>query len=769
MFLSRFFIILRMKKKSRRRANGGKTKISLKIPNFFHFPGRTGRWAAGILLAVAALVMALGFFGLAGMIGNWLAGTLRAAFGGAAFFLPAVFIVAGIVCAVSRQARFVSGLLLGGALFLTGVSGFWANFDMTARGGGNFGYYLALPILNLFGFWVAGIFFAAMAFAGILVFWWLLGRPAPDFSKFKVEFSKEKVGKKPAAAAQKNALPAKQIFKQKKVEFSPLGGLPKFLPANGKRDALKEQKIQIAASKKTAAARGALMEKTQYKIPPLDLLDSRDSAPLAGDTNQNSAIIKKTLENFGIPVEMSPEIVVGPSVTQYALKPAEGIKLSKITALSNDLSLSLASSSIRIEAPIPGKSLVGVEVPNKSRAGVGLRELLGTGQFADSPANLLIALGKDILGSPIYSDIAQMPHLLVAGATGTGKTIFLNSVLTSLLYRNPPETLRLILVDPKRVEMRGYNKLPHLLTPVIFDVNKTIAALKWAIAEMDRRFDILGEKESRNIISYNEKCAKDGDEPLPYIIFVIDEMADLMATKGKEIEAGIVRLAQMARAVGMHLIVATQRPSVEVITGLIKANITCRVAFQVASQIDSRTILDMAGAEKLLGAGDLLFMSAQYPKPKRIQGPYISEKESKRVLEWIKENNPQPEFRIEDGVLESLMMGEPGREYNGNGSMFGVPESAGEGFGDDPLYEQAKNVVVQARKASASFLQRRLRVGYARAARLIDLLEERGVVGQGEGAKPRDILISPLDIGGGLPAGNDDGAQEGGDDGWQKV
>jgi len=368
----------------------------------------------------------------------------------------------------------------------------------------------------------------------------------------------------------------------------------------------------------------------------LDLLEKRDSAPLAGDINQNSAIIKRTLENFGIPVEMSPEIIVGPAVTQYALKPAEGVKLSKITTLSNDLALALASPSIRIEAPIPGKALVGIEVPNKGRAGVGLRELLSTSQFQQSNANLLITLGKDILGSPVYADVAKMPHLLVAGATGTGKTIFLNSVLTSLLYRNPPEMLRLILVDPKRVEMKGYNKLPHLLTPTISNVNKTIGALKWAIQEMDRRFDVLGEKDSRNIASYNEKCIKDGDQPLPYIVFIIDELADLMATKGKDIEAGIVRLAQMARAVGIHLIVATQRPSVEVITGLIKANITCRVAFQVASQIDSRTILDMAGAEKLLGAGDLLYMSAEYPKPKRIQGPYVSEKESKDVIDWIK-------------------------------------------------------------------------------------------------------------------------------------
>ncbi len=729
------------------------------------FPGKTGRWAAGIMLVVLALVLALGFFGLAGMIGNWFAQSTQVALGGAAYALVFVFLLCGITSFSPKKDNFAPALVLAGFLVLLGLAGLLANGDTTARIGGQIGYFLALPMANLFGGWVAGIFFAALVLAGASVFWWLLGQPLPDFSRLKFAAKKEKkkilvIGQKPITAARPAAA---------KIDTRPFA-LPKFAPA--KRPDAKGEKSENVSIKKFAAARGALIAKLQYKMPPLDLLDSRDSSPQAGDTGYNSATIKKTLENFGIPVEMDPNPVIGPSVTQYALKPAEGVKLSKITALSNDLALSLASSSIRIEAPIPGKALVGIEVPNKEREGVGLRELLSTPQFQQSPANLLLTLGKDILGSPIYTDIAKMPHLLVAGATGTGKTIFLNSVLTSLLYRNPPEMLRLILVDPKRVEMKGYNKLPHLLTPTISDVNKTIGALKWAIAEMDRRFDVLSEKDSRNIASYNEKCAKDGDEPLPYIVFVIDELADLMATKGKDIEAGIVRLAQMARAVGIHLIVATQRPSVEVITGLIKANITCRVAFQVASQIDSRTILDMAGAEKLLGAGDLLFMSAEYPKPKRIQGPYVSEKESKRVLDWIKDNNPQPEFKIEDGVLESLVLGEVSKEYNGNGSMFNITESTGEGFGDDPLYEQAKAVVVQSRKASASFLQRRLRVGYARAARLLDLLEERGIVGQGDGAKPREILVSAMDAGVDMPGGlsgdvND--VEGGGDDGWQKV
>lgn len=751
-----------------------KNRFSFRLPHFINLPGKTGQWSAGIALLVVALMSVLGFFDLAGMAGNWIIGLFRLATGKAVFVLPVVLSVAGIICFIAKPARFAGPLVLASLMFLFGLSGLLADFDMEAAqigSGGYFGYWMALLMSNLFGNWVTAIFFCGVMAAAISIFWWLLGQPLPDFNIFETVKKPIKEKRKPVLVPAKKPSLISSVFSQKKIEQKPVN-LPKFAKPLGKSLVAKSDKSE--AGQKASGTRSALISKLQYKNPPIDLLDKRDSAPLAGDINQNAAIIKKTLENFGIPVEMSPDIIVGPSVTQYALKPAEGIKLSKITTLSNDLSLSLASSSIRIEAPIPGKALVGIEVPNKTRAGVGLRELLSTDQFQQSGSNLLLALGKDILGSPIYADIAKMPHLLVAGATGTGKTIFLNSVLTSLLYRNPPEMLRLILVDPKRVEMKGYNNLPHLLTPTISDVNKTIGALKWAIQEMDRRFDVLGEKDSRNIASYNEKCAKDGDEPLPYIVFVIDELADLMATKGKEIEAGIVRLAQMARAVGIHLIVATQRPSVEVITGLIKANITCRVAFQVASQIDSRTILDMSGAEKLLGAGDLLYMSAEYPKPKRIQGPYVSEKESKRVLDWIKENNPQPEFMIEDGILESLVMGESAREYNGSGSMFNVNDPTADGFGDDALYEQAKIVVIQARKASASFLQRRLRVGYARAARLIDLLEERGIVGAGDGAKPRDVLVSGIDVGGqNLPGGmsGDVNDIEGGqsDDGWQKV
>ncbi|HJN62055.1 MAG TPA: DNA translocase FtsK, partial [Candidatus Parcubacteria bacterium] len=481
-----------------------------------------------------------------------------------------------------------------------------------------------------------------------------------------------------------------------------------------------------------------------YQPPPLDLLESERGSPTAGDIKMNSAIIKKTLQNFDIPVEMS-EVNIGPTVTQYTLKPAEGIKLSRILTLSNDLALSLAASSIRIEAPIPGKSLVGIEVPNKVRTLVRLRNSIEHPNFQNSLSNLTFVLGQDVSGRPVFADLARMPHLLVAGSTGTGKTICLSSIILSLLYRNNPDTLKLILVDPKRVDFAVYNNLPHLLTPVIRDAQTTVNVLKWLISEMERRFEVMALAKARNISSYNEKIkieenSKDPKEEsspqfMPYIVLVIDELADLMVARGREIEASVVRLAQMARAVGIHLIVATQRPSVEVITGLIKANITSRITFQVASQVDSRTVLDVAGAEKLLGLGDMLFISAEIVKPKRIQGTFVLDKELKRVVKFIIDHQTEVSVTGEEISLGEELSKSIDQTINeGEGKDFFSAD-------DDPLYEEAKRLVIEARKASASLLQRRLRIGYARSARLLDILEERGIVGPGEGAKPREVYV----------------------------
>lgn len=460
-----------------------------------------------------------------------------------------------------------------------------------------------------------------------------------------------------------------------------------------------------------------------YTPPPLGLLNSASDKPTIGDLRANANIIKRTLDSFGIPVEMG-EINVGPTVTRYTLKPAEGVKLSRLTALGQDLALALAAHPIRIEAPIPGKSFVGIEVPNRVAAIVRLGTLLPYPEFQKS-GPLTFVLGRNVSGEPVFADIDRMPHLLVAGATGSGKSIMIHSLIISLLYKNSPEMLRLIMIDPKRVELSTYDGIPHLLAPVITKNKEAIGALRWAIQEMDRRYEVFLGAGARDIRSYNKSA---GDK-LPYILIVIDELADLMTTYGKEVEGSIIRLAQMARATGLHLVVSTQRPSVEVITGLIKANITSRVALQVASQVDSRTILDAAGAEKLLGHGDLLFVSAEFSKPHRLQGAYLTEEEVRQVVKFIKDNNESRE------VEESLEKAE--QTENGNLPSLNFDDYAGDE--DDELYNEAVVLVKSAKKASASLLQRRLSVGYARAARLLDIMEERGVVGPADGAKPREV------------------------------
>lgn len=480
-----------------------------------------------------------------------------------------------------------------------------------------------------------------------------------------------------------------------------------------------------------------------YTPPPAALLAKNKGKPEVGDVKANMNIIKRTLQNFGIQVEMD-EASIGPTVTRYAMKPAEGVRLSKIVALQSNLELALAAAPIRIEAPIPGKSLVGIEVPNVARTTLGMSPLITDEQFVGSDKPLLMALGRSINGQPHYADLARMPHMLVAGTTGAGKSATINDFIISLLYRCGPERLRFIMVDPKRVELTLYNSIPHLLTPVITDAKKTILALKWLAKEMDRRYNILEAEKVRDIASYHEnilapaleRVGEHSDAPrpeaMPYIVLIIDELADIMTAYPRELESGIVRLAQMSRAVGIHLILSTQRPSVKVITGLIKANIPARLALQVASQIDSRTILDMGGAESLLGAGDMLFLSGEMSKPRRIQAPYISESEVKRVVSFIAKQN-------EGNLPSEIDFADAAKVGSGTDAIFASMEESGDDA-DDDLYPDAKKTVIEAGKASTSYLQRKLGVGYARAARLMDLLEERGVIGPSDGAKPREII-----------------------------
>jgi S-DNA-T family DNA segregation ATPase FtsK/SpoIIIE len=480
----------------------------------------------------------------------------------------------------------------------------------------------------------------------------------------------------------------------------------------------------------------------------VSLLERDKGKPETGDIKANANIIKRTLQNFGILVEMD-EVSIGPTVTRFALKPAEGVRLQKIVSLQNNLELALAAAPVRIEAPIPGKSLVGIEVPNQKKAMVGLASLVGDDKFVNEKRPLYFALGRDIGGQVQYANLAKMPHLLIAGATGSGKSVSIHAIIASLLYRNGPAAMRFIMIDPKRVELTLYNPIPHLLTPVITDPKKAILSLKWAAKEMERRYNILESHAVRDISSYHENVvakwtADSGDvspDQMPYIIIVIDEIADIMQTYPRELEAAIVRLAQMSRAVGIHLILSTQRPSVNVITGLIKANVPARIALQVASQIDSRTILDGPGAENLLGAGDMLFQSADMPKPQRIQTAFISEQEVKEIAAYIKKHN--------EPALDDIAITSASNDIGPN-AIFGAV--VGEDDVDDDMYDEAKRTVEEAGRASTSLLQRKLRVGYSRAARLMDILESKGIIGPQDGAKPREILS----VGGAAPQHTED-------------
>ncbi|XOB41119.1 MAG: DNA translocase FtsK [Candidatus Nealsonbacteria bacterium] len=701
-----------MARKKRKRRNKNKGLFSIDSVNLsFSLPEETQRHILAIVFFLLSIIFILSYFQKAGIIGEFLFTSLNFLIGKTFFILPFLFFLTGLSFFLAEYKEILRPSFLAILITVLGVSGALERLNPGIKQGGLLGSVLIWPLLQLFGLWVTQILFAAAIIIGVIIFWRLLKRETDTQDTDEEE--------KPSFI-RKIFAPS---FKVKHIE-----------PVQSSKEQKKSEKEEYLDLKPKKIRQAPI---NGYELPPVDLLDLTKGKPSAGNIKLNSAIIKNTLESFDIPVEMS-EINIGPTVTQYSFKPAEGIKLSKITSLSNDLALALAVHPIRIEAPIPGKSLVGVEVPNKARTFVRLKELLSNPKFQDSPSSLLLCFGSNVSGQTIYNDLAKMPHLLVAGSTGTGKTIFLNNLIISLLYKNSPDVLKFILIDPKRVEFIAYNELPHLLCPVITDSQRATNALKWLTEEMDRRFKALAQSKSKSILSYNEKAFENETEPLPYIVVIIDELADLMVSKGREVESAIVRLAQMARAVGVHLIVATQRPSVEVITGLIKANITSRVTFQVASQIDSRTVLDVAGAEKLLGLGDMLFISADNIKPKRIQGAYVSEKEVKRITNWIKTKNNQyidqeaglEIEEVQDNLTKALDQTEAGPVENLPVSPF-----------DDPFYEKAKVIVVENKRASASLLQRKLRVGYARAARLIDMLEGNKIIGPSRGAKAREVYL----------------------------
>lgn len=690
----------------------------------------TKQAVGAIFFVVLGLFFVLSSLGIAGVAGEFMHGTLVYLFGFG-------FVLAPLLCALfvyaflrPRDDSHVSlSKFIGSTVFFLGALGM---LELSMSHGGLLGKASYVPLSALFGNIVSGIVLVALILVGLFLTF---------NTNFIALFKREKV----------------EGEEEEDVEPMVQQSLPDTPPDEVASEDEKEEGDEEPKKKKLGERLG-LMKITgnefsvssfrgTYAPPPLSLLHKDKGRADVGDVKANSITIKRTLKKFNIDVEMD-EVTIGASVTRYAIKPAEGVKLEKIVSLQTNLEYALAASPIRIEAPIPGKSLVGIEIPNRQKQTIGLASLFSSPEFTDSPKPLLTALGKNITGEPQFADVARMPHGLIAGTTGSGKSVAIHNLVISLLFRNSPDQLRFILVDPKRVELTLYNGIPHLLTPVITEAKKVIIALKWSIKEMERRLDVLQQHKVQNISSYHDKIYHPAKqkfeeagspeeqretlpEPLPYIVIMIDELADLMHSYPKELEACIVRLAQMSRAVGIHLILSTQRPSVNVITGLIKANIPTRIALNVASQIDSRTILDQAGAEKLLGKGDMLFLSNESPKPMRLQSAFVTEDEVKKVVQYLKDNDSIQ-------TLETINL--EGNQGDRSDAIFSGMVDGGDGEDDDDLYEDARLAVIEGGKASTSYLQRRLRVGYSRAARLIDMLEERGVIGPGEGSKPRQIL-----------------------------
>ncbi|MEK9183325.1 MAG: DNA translocase FtsK [Patescibacteria group bacterium] len=688
-----------------------------------------------IALFLIAGILILSYLGIGGQAGSIIDYLLAVAFGESRLLAPILLVLIGILIEMEQDYPHDVRHFLGFFLLLFGVNGVIHlirfheptsgafKIALTGQAGGLMGFGAGYPLSYLFGFLTALVILGALILASLLLLF--------NTSLARI-INAQKMMLLQLGTFGKIIIGVISLFIKKTPEVADYSEEESSAPAfDFQTRALKKEEESVAP---VATAQGTDEKPTptiddaipafKYTrgLPSLDLLSSMRSKPTSGDIKANLFTIQKTLENFGIVVEMGA-VQVGPTVTQYTLKPADGVKLSRLTALQNDLAMALAAHPIRIEAPIPGKSLVGIEVPNQKAALVSLRELLESPEAREQRGNLIVALGKDVSGKPWFADLAVLPHLLIAGTTGSGKTVCINEILLSLLLQHTPETLRLILVDPKRVELPNYNGIPHLLTPIITDGQKTVNALRWTIGEMERRFELLSKAGRRDIASYNKVM----DQKLPHIVFVIDELAELMTSSvGSELEAAIVRLAQMARAVGIHLVLATQRPSVNVITGLIKANMPARLAFSVASLMDSRTILDASGAEKLLGRGDCLWSPPELSKPRRLQGAYVGEEEIKKVVEFLK-GDELPQYNDEITAKQQRTF-----EFN----SANVPSED-----DDPLLDEAKEVLIQAGKGSASLLQRRLKVGYARAARLLDLLEKIGFIGPADGAKPRELLI----------------------------
>lgn len=728
-------MIMAKKRKSTKKSTPAKPQHSLPA----------GFWSqvGAVMLILLSLLLVVSWFGVGGPVLQWIDMATVKTIGYTAYALPILLIYLAVETFRAEGNQLPVVVKFAAVLEIVWFSGLFGLMKTASHpnSGGFVGDILNTATLKMVDSAIAVIIYLVLAFITVLFI--TQTSPFMVFSKLWEMIKSNTKEDDNNRSIMKKASIAQPAEEEKKTDLGEIklnAGVPIIDTAKEKKSLLKkvEKPEKVNEEQALVATRDP-----NWEAPSLELLEKNESGADAGDTRQNAQIIHDTLSEFNIEAAMG-DINVGPKVTQYTLRPPSGVKLTRITALETNIALNLAAQSLRIEAPIPGQKAVGIEVPNRKAAEVRLRSTLSSKQWAAARDPLSFGIGKDISGQVVVGELGKMPHLLIAGQTGSGKSVMINTLLCSLLYRNSPSDMKLILVDPKQVEMAPYADIPHLLTPVINEPEKTISALKWAVNEMERRYKLLAGEKIRNIKEYNKRLQSRAkkiaiadengnvqeheDGSMPYIVIVIDEMSDLMMMAKKDVETLIVRLAQKSRAVGIHLVLATQRPSVNVITGLIKANVPARIAFTVASQVDSITILDQSGAEKLLGQGDMLFYVTSMSKPKRIQGAWVTDDEVNKITDHLR-MQMAPQYN--DEVVAQPV------QLDGKG---GVVMDLSEG-GDDK-FKDAVRVVVERRKASTSMLQTRLGIGYQRAARIIEEMEERGIIGPQNGSKPRDVLIS---------------------------
>lgn len=701
-----------------------------------------GFWSQvfAICLIAFSILLIVAWFGVGGPVLNWTQDNLLQFVGYTVYILPVIFTFIGIEIFRSENNKLSFLVKLGGILLVMWFSGLFGLPDSITGHGGWLGNSLNSVMIQLVNAPVAGFIYVLFIFVTLM----MVGRVSPQALLAKIWhlLQTEKLDGDNAEVMES----AKAAGKKSLSDFKMTAGV-EMLSSKDKGDSDIKQNSNKAEKAESESALISIAD-PDWKSPSLDLLEKKQAPVDPGDVKENARIIKDTLGEFSIDVTMEGANI-GPKVTQYTLMPPSGVKLSRIAALETNIALNLAAQSIRIEAPIPGKRAVGIEVPNKRAAEVRLRGVLETDEWSKSHEPLSFAVGRNISGAPIVGELNKMPHLLIAGQTNSGKSVMINTLLCSLLYRNSPAQMKIILVDPKQVEMARYKDIPHLLTPIITTPEKTVSALKWAVDEMEKRYKLLAEVGELNIEDYNKSISgskakvavkdengfeqEQNDGAMPYIVVIIDEMADLMMVAQRDVESLIVRLAQKARAVGIHLVLATQSPRADVITGLIKANVPAKIAFTVGNQIESRIIMDSVGAEKLLGQGDMLFKTATMSKPIRVQGAWVMNSEVKKIADYLRMQSP-PQYN--DEIINQPV------NLSGKGGV-AMDLSANK---DDPVYQRAVEFAVQNGHVSASLLQRRLSIGYAKAARYIDVMEDQGIVGPSTGnSKPRDVLVSSLD------------------------